>query len=464
MHRGKRRLHVVAPVAATLACLAAVRVPPSDDISVPALLALTAWVRAVDDHQPGVRDDAVAFAWTLDEAARLDLDDAMGPFLGVLLGTNIVTDSDTKKRVAELGRERSGAATAFLERAAILHTDAAIAGRNRPRSLPPPGDAAARAAARKSPLFSSTTLILDTDGEFVGQTGSDWNWTFARSLLDLVPARTADPFVGFWYHTVATFLLRNGLYGDAGAHLEHASKLFPDDPSLLFDRACLSEINGLPITQQLLTDEDLTALRLRRAGRPSSFTSRVQLSPLAKLAGLPPPEVANEEAERLVRRVLSRNPDFTEARVRLARLLDLRGRHAEAEKELSNALAAASNPVVMFYAHLFAARANRALGALEAAAQHYDAALALFPDAQSALVGASQIALLRADLPRALAVVARLPALSQDSPRGTDPWWDYRLGSGRDVDPLLEQLWTRTPARDGYNRSREGKRPHPDQN
>ena len=98
---------------------------------------------------------------------------------------------------------------------------------------------------------------------------------------------------------------------------------------------------------------------------------------------------------------------------------------------------------VAYSAHLFAGRAAQATGQTSEAARRYQDAAALFPDAQSALLASSQLALLGADLPATLAIIQRL------GPRSAvftaDPWWQYHLGAGRDADDLLKSLWARVP-------------------
>ena len=92
-----------------------------------------------------------------------------------------------------------------------------------------------------------------------------------------------------------------------------------------------------------------------------------------------------------------------------------------------------------FYAHLVAGRVAQARGRFPESLEHYVSAVTLFPDAQSALIGASQAAVMAADIPKALSFVQRL------SPRSevfeADPWWIYQLGSGRDVNELMAALW-----------------------
>jgi len=128
-----------------------------------------------------------------------------------------------------------------------------------------------------------------------------------------------------------------------------------------------------------------------------------------------------------------------EARVHLARLLDVRGAHAEAATELKTALESKPAGVVGFYAHLFAARVAQEQNALQEAEAQYRDALTLFPNGQSALLGLSQVALAAGDAPSALKTLERLGP--QSAAGDADPWWDYALASGLDVNELMQHVW-----------------------
>jgi len=287
-------------------------------------------------------------------------------------------------------------------------------------------------------------LVLDDDGESRGQKMRDWHWVFARSLIDLLSPRDTElPFIAAWYHATTAQMFRDGAYGEATFQLEHAQPLLPGDAAVLYDIACLSEVDGLPIFQQTLSDDELESMRKRMT--PSAgkmMTSGRGFPTIASLSGVPPVEVANADAERFFRRALQIDPSLTEAHVRLARLLTVRGRHAEALTEAGAALAAKPEPVVEFLAHMFAARAARALGRLEEAADHYARARALFPRAQSAAIGASQIALLRADVRGATTAIGQLAERRSKPDPESDPWWGYRLGNGRFSTDLLNAMWS----------------------
>jgi tetratricopeptide (TPR) repeat protein len=144
-------------------------------------------------------------------------------------------------------------------------------------------------------------------------------------------------------------------------------------------------------------------------------------------------------AERLYQRVLERNPKFTEASIRLGRVLGLRGRHDEAVEQLTQGLSAVE-PVLQYYANLFLGGEFEALGNGEEARRSYERAAALAPTAQSPLFGLSRVADVagdRAGAREAIALVLKLPASDVER---TDPWWVYELAQGRHVDRLLAEL------------------------
>jgi hypothetical protein len=42
-------------------------------------------------------------------------------------------------------------------------------------------------------------------------------------------------------------------------------------------------------------------------------------------------------------------------------------------------------------------------------------------------------------------IAAALPALLPSQMEDGDPWWQYELGAGRDVDTLLAEIWATVP-------------------
>lgn len=434
--------------AAALAILATFVISTSAQRLAPITLAtaeaIKAWFNAAKGHTPGQADASVLSVSAYTYETRELLNDGMPLFLAALTGKPY--DTKRNRAMEEIAFLGHAAGKSFLKQAAVLHADVAAYTERYPskstaarqsrtpaqRELHPGGGLSSAMRLEQkdtvAPLLIENRLLLNKDGQVLGEVVSSWNWPFARSLLDLLNSRGAkeratDPFVSAWYHATTAYMFASGLYGDATPHLLHAAEILPDDAPTLFDRGCYAELLGLPMHQTLLPESPIA---------PRDADLRI-----------PPAERTNADAERLLRRTLAIAPTLVEARVRLARLLEQRNQHQEAARELNSALASSPSPVVAYYAHLFAGRTVQALGQIDEASRHYDAALALFPDAQSALLAVSQLALIRSD------VAATLTPIEKLGPRSAvftaDPWWQYHLCSGRDADDLLRAMWAGVP-------------------
>ena len=421
-------------MAATLALSAPGRAatgPGPEDV-----VALEHWVDAVQQHVPGRVDEPLRSVAVLTYDDRHRLLDAQAVFFRALLGKSVPTSDASEARAARLGADRARVpgANAWLERAAILHGDAVIFASRLPQPPTDPRDDG-----------DEGRLITASDGEYLGVAQPVWHSKFARDLLDRVqPRPAADAFVARWYHAMVAFFMGEGRYGEAAPLLRRAASLAPDDARLLFDRACLAEALGLPRSQQVLLNpraEDVEpsppGAPPGRPGTPARGTRVTRAAPVSERA-------TNNEAERLFRRALAVDGSMAEARVRIGRLLILRTRYDEADRELTRALATTRDPAVAYLAHLFASRADARLGRDTAAADHAQAALDLFPDAQSALIASSLLALRRADVAGALAPIDRLARLADARPP-RDPWSEYHMGAGRDAVAWLTSLWASVP-------------------
>jgi tetratricopeptide (TPR) repeat protein len=410
-------------------------------------VAIERWVNAVMSHVPGQADASVRAVWALTIDDRRVLHTGMARLLEAVAGKRVDTASVPEERIAELARQlaRDPGSAVFFKRAAVLHGDAAMAGYGPPEFRPlraEPHLHMNRAQAMAAPLLVERFLYLESDGQVVGATVSDWNWIFGRSLLRRLKVPGADPFVGQWYHATMAFMFERRIFGEVQWHLEEAAELLPNDARILLDRGAEKEQQGLPRTQGTLTDADLATLRMGSAG----IASRTRVPPSIGLdLGIQPVEVSNRSAEGFYKRALDRDPNLFEARVRLARLLTIRAEYADALEIITAAPpGTAPDRIAEYYAHLFAARAERGLGRLDQAAVRVTQARDLFPNAQSALFAASHIAMLRADDAGATEAMRHLASLPPDRKEKDDPWWMYETFTGRYATTLIAEMWKST--------------------
>jgi tetratricopeptide (TPR) repeat protein len=400
------------------------------------LLIVERWSRAVLEHQPGREDAAVTFVNAMTPENRKRLAAGLDVFLRSLTKKVVTTMETEAKRLAELGADasRKPGTNQFLARAAMLHADAAMVA---PYTISP------EPRVNALGVVDPGGMVAVNDGEFRGVLVSNWSWAFARRLLDQTqPGPAGDPFVALWYRATAAFMMQRAYLGEAAPHLDRAMQLFSNDAYIVFDRACLAEALALPRARQAMDDprtqQVLAPLRLQPGMRSGSASNNV-VNSKNELAS----KVQSEaEAERFFRRALTLDRALAEAQIRLGRLYESQGRHGDALRELEAGLPLAKDDVARFYGHLFAARAATAGKQLDRASAHLKQALTLFPNAQSALVAASQFALVHADAAGALQPMLRLAASDPDT-RG-DPWWHYHLGMGRYADILLKELWDQT--------------------
>lgn len=393
-----------------------------------AIRLLKVWIDAVHAHVPGSVDPALGSISTLDREDLLRLQ----PFVRALVGfapdprrvraTRRVWLSQADAAEVQLLAQmalRNLSVNDFRKRAALLHTDVVLLAQLLPLSVPPP-----KPRSRQSWMEREEAVPLviarGPDGRFEGFELGNLNWEYARDLLEAVtPLPAADETVKLWYRSIGANFASLYSFGEAWPHFERARRLLPDDPGILFGEAAIQETLASPRIQDYVRVTQLPGQRFLWV-----TSAREHL----------------DKAELLLVRAIGIDPGFVEARLRLGRVIDQRGRHDAALVQFNEVLEARPDRTLAFYAHLFRGDAERALLKFDAARHSYQHALDLFPRAQSARIALSHLARLRSDRDAALAVL--LPTLTA-SPVGRhedDPWWDYHRGDGRHAEALLQQL------------------------
>jgi len=390
-----------------------------------ALKLLSEWVAAVRAHVPGAHDGAVVelAGWDRDDLLRtLPYARAWVDTLGATWRARALraaplpaADAETIRRMATAPDQER--ANDFIKRAALLHTDVVLLSQLQPERVPPPKPLAQQSRLEREQI-RPLVIARGPDGRFASFELGNLNWDYARDLLAAVtPAPESDPTVALWYRAIAAGFAASYSFGEALPHLQRARRLLPNDVGVLFGDAAIQE------TLASRRIQDYVRVTKLPNGQNFLFVSseREHL----------------ERAESLLRRVLQGDPSFTEARVRLGRVLSQRGQHDAALAEL-DAVTSPSDTILAYFWHLIRGDAQRALGRAELAERSYRQALDLFPNAQSARLALSHLARMRADREGALALLQ--PSLIAVPHRDDDPWWEYFRGDGRNVDSLFRQL------------------------
>jgi tetratricopeptide (TPR) repeat protein len=393
------------------------------------------WLAAIERHEPGRGDESIHVfdAWRPDDFQYLAIDvntllavmndpglrtfyysangrsrQALytGPDLRLILSL-AKAESDRHGDVADPERRRERNRNRVLKRGVILHTDVAI-------------DAAAGKAPKNGPgpLGLQQFTLLMPDGRSEALTVNVGHWEFARLLLDkVVPAAARDEFVRRWYAIAGGYQEGIGLLSPP--HFTRGLHLFPEDADLLFQAACLHEALAEP--------------RVQEAFQGASVPRDVTFDISSRRAEL-------REAESLFRKALKIRPDHLEARIRLGRVLGLRGEHVEAEALLRQAAADANERLLQYYAQLFLGAEHEALGDRVRARDLYGRASQLYPDAQSPPLALSLLSLHDGNHRDALDAMSMVLALPGDT--RVDPWWHYHRAQGRNAADDLAALHT----------------------
>jgi tetratricopeptide (TPR) repeat protein len=388
------------------------------------LTQMLAWLAAVNTHLPGRADTAlgISLTWSL-----ADLESALADVLA--LGHRL--GSERKGAVAYRGRLFSQVTlrplfglredepteqmlNRLLRRGAVYHSDVAI-WMSRDNGL---GGRVAGPGA---------TALLVGDGRQRAQTTTSVHWLFGRELLDREqPGPGDDELARLWYLAAAAYLQATRMVTEADVHLSRARQIFPREPELLFEGGCAIET--------------LTAPSLQAALGAAAMSPR-------QLSLLPSERSLLGRAETLFGRALQYEPTLAEARVRLARLLAVRGQHEAARAQLRQVVAARTTNELRYLALMLIGDEEQAAGRRGDARERYEEAAALFPTAQSPLLALTELAREGRDRDRATATLERLSKLSVKPEERVDPWWAYYYGMrGRDVRERLAALYERLEA------------------
>ncbi|HEY6233844.1 MAG TPA: hypothetical protein VIW69_01910, partial [Candidatus Elarobacter sp.] len=314
---------------------------------------------------------------------------------------------------------RSGDLNFVLRRGAMLHADVAMSG-----EAERPFERASMLSPGPAPRQMRLNIL---DGAAADDVEIGIHWIMGRLLLDDVipagekkPAPGRDAVVRDWYRATAAWMQDRESHDPA--HLDRALALFPRDADILFLSGCQREAFAAP--------------RIHAAVAGATILPGFSFDIGSDRAEL-------RRAEGYFRRAVVARPDFGEARLRLGRVLLLRGQGPEASIELHRAAesaAVAADDQLLYYAHLLTGAAYEAIGRFDVARASYLKAAELYPTAQSPLLALSGLATRRGERVTAIRELQRVFDLPSYAPERDDPWWEYFTSHARNADALVEKL------------------------
>lgn len=376
---------------------------------------LDTWLAAVDRHEAGRADEAAAtVASWLPERLTLTLSDVVGfrramatyrqrPTAVIRVRSRPFAPDDIENLFRITSEERLRAdLNRVLRRAAVLHADIAVFARDLPR-----------------PVGGRDVLVRLSDGRQAAVDSGSGHWRFGRELVAaLVPDLVSFPFTRAWYLATGAYLQNDVQLTLADEHLAAARRVLPDDPEILFAGACALETLASRRVQGELSQVTLPA--------PYTLEHRA-------------PRPMEDDAIALFGKALATQPDRYEARIRMARLVGLHGRHDEAAADLRKALQRAIPEVFAYFGWLFLGDEELALAHREEAARAYERAAELFPDSPSPVIALARLAREHGDREAVASALQRWWALPANGP---DPWRDYYMMQGGDYEDRMARAYS----------------------
>jgi len=375
------------------------------------------WAMAVAEHNPGKSDPAAVIigSWALDDLGpAIDLVMSLAPPSVYSSRQAAVVDARIKRELGKLqapgdaqvreslglsdNEVRQGGLNRLLKRGALLHTDIALLG------------------LETGPHHIDERLGVFEDGRVTIQP-KNIHWEYARRLLDFIyPLPSEDPIVRQWYIATTAYVQSRRFWVYAEGNLERALEIFPSDYRILFYTGVMHETWASPVHQNSLLP----------AGADFSFGSMKSELKLAR---------------QFFEKAVTANPDFAEAHLHLGRVMGLLGQHEEAVLELQQVAAAMADPQLSYFTSLFLGYELAMLSRSNEARDQYERAAALYPNAQSPLLGLSHVALTGGDTEGASLAVQRVFELRLRDSWRDDPWWAYDSAHVRDASGFIAEMY-----------------------
>jgi len=268
--------------------------------------------------------------------------------------------------------------------------------------------------------------VLEADQAFramraSGPQAGEFHLDAGRRLLRALhtwPRTEIEAFERHWYLAVGATLTTHGALDRAWVDIDAGLHMFPADARLRLAAGIIAEAGLAFGVQTVAVPGSYETLRTLGGRRTT----------VARTISLPKPE-------QDYRTALELDGTLVEARLRLGRLLTLKGDHARAATELTRVVTDTTEPDMIFLGHLFLGRLRLSDGDLTMAQVEFDAARASHPRWPTSYIALSELADRRGDPSAALGYVEAMETLERERHRGggvdDDPWRSYSPGGGR---------------------------------
>jgi tetratricopeptide (TPR) repeat protein len=285
-----------------------------------------------------------------------------------------------------------------------------------------------------SPVLPAAAVLHLETGQYLLQKADDERGVehlmAARNIVDgewwmtvpkMLPDRSAhyDRVRHDIYRGIIFVLQEQDRFATLLPHLERAREQFPRDAEIRLALGTLDELRA-------------TAIMLRQIEPPT------KLNPAASWRRQKRREYLDKAADHF-RDALTIDNALAEARVRLGRVLQERGKLPEARRELEAAVAALPPAVVYYAGSLFLGEILEAQGDATGAIARYQETVKRWPECQSAHLALSRA--FEAAGNRQAARDALQPLWRAEPERKcVDPWWFYGVGQYWRLHGLVEDL------------------------
>jgi predicted Zn-dependent protease len=236
-----------------------------------------------------------------------------------------------------------------------------------------------------------------------------------RLVSELGPAHGDPEFVRDWYLLVAAYLHGRAEVGRSRSLLEEVRQSFRSDALVL-----------------LASGADHEILSTFTTGFVQSYDASGERLDMIRVDA----ETELRHAAKFFREALKGEPGLLETRLRLGRVLYRQGEADAAARELEEVRAAAKSAPLTYLADVFLGMIETARGRYPRAAELYGQALQIYPAAQTALIGMSELAYLDGRPADAASAITKV----LEQPNKEDPWWQYLFGEWWHFDGRLMAL------------------------